>query len=115
MLDHFSFAVPPAQFDSIVAWYLAALAPLGYSKQVDYPGMGVCLGTSPEDKQFWISVKEGASGKGVHVAFSAKDHTEVDGFHEAAIKAGGTDNGKPGIREMYHPNFYAAFVRDPLG
>ena len=43
------------------------------------------------------------------------DHETVDAFHEAAVKAGGTSNGEPGIRTMYHPNYYGAFVLDPLG
>jgi catechol 2,3-dioxygenase-like lactoylglutathione lyase family enzyme len=50
-----------------------------------------------------------------HVAFAAEDHATVDAFHAAALAAGGQDNGEPGIREHYHPTYYAAFVRDPDG
>lgn len=59
---------------------------------------------------------EGAKLKGVlHVAFSAGTRSEVDRFYEAAIAAGGKDNGKPGLRADYHPDYYAAFVIDPDG
>ena len=51
----------------------------------------------------------------VHIAFSAPDRETVDAFHAAALAAGGTDNGAPGVRENYHPNYYGAFVLDPDG
>ncbi|EEZ29916.1 glyoxalase/bleomycin resistance protein/dioxygenase [Brucella pinnipedialis M292/94/1] len=51
----------------------------------------------------------------LHVAFSAGTRSEVDRFYEAAIAAGGRDNGKPGLRPHYHPDYYAAFVLDPDG
>jgi len=51
----------------------------------------------------------------MHVAIAAKDRAAVDGFYRAAIAAGGKDNGKPGLRPHYHPNFYGAFVLDPTG
>ena len=51
----------------------------------------------------------------MHVAITAKDHAAVDAFYRAAIAAGGTDNGAPGIRAHYHPNYYGAFVLDPDG
>ena len=62
---------------------------------------------------FWLGAEE-SSGK-VHVAFLADDRKTVDAFYKAAIAAGGRDNGGPGIREDYHPNYYAAFVFDPDG
>lgn len=66
------------------------------------------------DKIFWIS--DGSDvGKGLHVAFKAERREQVDRFHEAALKAGGRDNGKPGPRPNYGPNYYAAFVYDPDG
>ena len=52
---------------------------------------------------------------GVHVAFTAADRKTVDAFHAAALAAGGTDNGGPGVREIYHPHYYGAFVLDPDG
>ena len=50
-----------------------------------------------------------------HLAFAADSRAVVDAFYEAAIAAGGTDNGKPGLREIYHPTYYGAFVLDPDG
>ncbi|KAF2684241.1 glyoxalase family protein [Lentithecium fluviatile CBS 122367] len=114
-LDHVSFNVHPSKYEDVVAWYLAALAPLGYTKQMDIPGIACGLGDSPHTAKFWIGTNENASGSGMHIAFKAKDHTTVDKFYDEALKAGGTDNGKPGVREMYHPNYYAAFVFDPVG
>jgi catechol 2,3-dioxygenase-like lactoylglutathione lyase family enzyme len=52
---------------------------------------------------------------GGHIALAAPDRAAVDAFHEAAMAAGGTDNGAPGLREHYHPTYYAAYVRDPDG
>lgn len=115
-LDHISITVPPAKYDEVVAWYLAALAPLGYTKQMDFPGTACGLGPDAKSLPFWIGQKEGVATPGsTHIAFSAKEHATVDKFHEEALKAGGTDNGKPGIRTMYHPNYYGAFVLDPVG
>jgi hypothetical protein len=114
-LDHFSFAIPPSQFDSIVAWYEAALAPIGYSKQIVFPGRAVGFGPDKVHADFWLGSKEGASATGLHFAFKVKEHELVEKFHEAAIKAGGVCNGKPGLRTMYHPEYYGAYVLDPLG
>ncbi|RDW61980.1 hypothetical protein BP6252_11413 [Coleophoma cylindrospora] len=115
MLDHVGFQVAPSKFDSIVAWYLAALAPLGYEKQMEIPGKAVGLGPSKDSAPFWIAVKESASDSpSLHLAFKAKDHDMVQKFHTEAVKAGGKCNGKPGPR-AYHPSYYAAFVLDPLG
>src|SRR5205807_10253841 len=63
---------------------------------------------------FWIGTGHGLRGR-LHVAFAAKDRAAVDAFHRAALEAGGTDNGAPGIRPHYHPNYYGAFVLDPDG
>ncbi len=55
------------------------------------------------------------NGNGTHVAFLAKDRSTVDAFHAAALQHGGTDEGAPGLRPHYHPNYYGAYVRDPDG
>ncbi|KAF9730891.1 hypothetical protein PMIN06_005840 [Paraphaeosphaeria minitans] len=117
MLDHFTFNVPAAQYDAIVAWYLAALAPLGYTKQLDYPGHACGLGASPSSAAIWIGVSRdgAAAAHGFHLAFKAEDHETVERFYKAAIEAGGKDNGAPGPRDVYGPNYYGAFVLDPLG
>lgn len=114
MLDHIAFSVNSAKYEEVVAWYVAALAPLGYAKQRDF-GVACGLGPSPNEAKFWIGSKDTDSATGLHLAFRANDHETVDKFFEAATKAGGKDNGAPGIREKYHANYYAAFVIDPLG
>jgi hypothetical protein len=115
MLDHIFFPVSFSLFESIVAWYLTALGPLGYVKQLNNPGKAVGFGPGKGDAPFWITVKEDAKVSGVHLAFRAKDHEAVDKFYEEAIKAGGISDGKPGSRTQYHPNYYAAYVLDPVG
>jgi len=75
------------------------------------PAAGFGDGGKPD---FWIG-GEGKLEKPVHVAILAKDRASVDAFHRAALAAGGKDNGKPGLRPHYHPNYYAAFALDPDG
>jgi hypothetical protein len=114
MLDHVGFSVHPSKFEAIVAYYAAALAPLRASKQTEVPGVVVGFGPDKHRVPFWIAAKEDAKEAGIHIAFSAKDRNTVDRFHAEALKAGGACNGKPEIRH-YHPNYYAAFVIDPVG
>ena len=64
---------------------------------------------------FWIATGRGAPQTGVHVAFAVADRATVDAFHAAALAAGATDNGPPGVRELYHPTYYGAYVLDPDG
>lgn len=68
----------------------------------------------PPKTDFWIS-SGGPNRPGIHIAFRAADRAAVDAFHAAALAAGGTDNGAPGVRPHYHPHYYGAFVRDPDG
>ena len=117
MLDHIGFGV--ADFARSKAFYETALAPLGYRIVMEvtpqetggpaYAGFG-------DDKKpyFWIGTGDAPNGK-LHVAFVAKDRAAVDAFHRAALAAGATDNGAPGVRAHYHPNYYGAFVLDPDG
>ncbi|HKE48467.1 MAG TPA: VOC family protein [Rhodanobacteraceae bacterium] len=117
MLDHIGFAV--SDFARSRAFYLKALAPLGYAPVMDvtreqtggYEGTGFGTGGKPS---FWIGNGEKTSGPS-HVAFKAPTREAVDRFHAAAIAAGGRDNGPPGIRAHYHPDYYGAFVFDPDG
>jgi catechol 2,3-dioxygenase-like lactoylglutathione lyase family enzyme len=91
-------------------FYEAALEPLGLAVVMEVPEMssaGFGLAGKPS---FWVHPGE-PSGP-LHVAFHAADHASVDAFHAAALTAGGTDNGAPGPRPHYHPNYYAAFVLD---
>jgi catechol 2,3-dioxygenase-like lactoylglutathione lyase family enzyme len=62
---------------------------------------------------FWITDQRKPTSENVHVAFTAPDRATVDAFHAAALAAGGTDNGAPGIRELYHPTYYGAYILDP--
>ncbi|CAI6235889.1 unnamed protein product [Periconia digitata] len=117
-IDHISFNVPSPRYEEVVAWYLKALAPLGYVKQDEIKDIACGIGDTPHKSKFWIGQTDDASrqlGGVLHLAFTAKDHDAVDKFFEEAIKAGGKDHGKPGIREKYHSNYYGAFVIDPLG
>jgi catechol 2,3-dioxygenase-like lactoylglutathione lyase family enzyme len=108
MLDHISLRVQ--DHSRAVAFYRAALAPLGYRVLMEYPG-AAGLGAGMPD--FWLMTTEQPLNP-THIAFSA-DRATVDAFHAAALGAGGTDNGPPGLRADYHPHYYSAFVRDPEG
>jgi len=93
-------------------FYGKALAPLGYVELMAYPeGVGFGQDGKPN---FWIGLR-GEAHTQVHVAFVGKGRQEVREFHEAALQAGGQDNGPPGLRELYHPDYYGAFVLDPDG
>lgn len=110
MIDHIGVQV--ANLETSLAFYSKALAPLGYElvKRIETFAAGFGVGGKPD---FWIGV--GKPTDKVHVAFRAKGRAEVRAFHDAAIAAGGADNGPPGVREHYHANYYGAFVRDPDG
>jgi 4-hydroxyphenylpyruvate dioxygenase-like putative hemolysin len=116
-IDHISFNVPASSYDKVVTWYLATLAPLSYTKQHDIPGKACGLGPSPDKAKFWIGASDSdqATTSGIHIAFTAQDHDTVIRCYGEGIKAGGVPNGDPGLREMYHPNYFAAFVFDPVG
>ena len=110
MIDHIGIAV--TDLDRAVAFYTKALAPLGYVHVMTYEQWaGFGIGGKPD---FWIEGKKQPKDR-VHVAFRAKGRAEVRAFYEAAIAAGGKDNGPPGVREHYHANYYGAFVLDPDG
>ena len=118
MIDHLGF--PVSDYARAKAFYAQALAPLGYVLVMEVggdvteshaPAAGFGAGGKPD---FWIG-GEGGLTKPLHVAILAKDRASVDAFHRAALAAGGTDNGAPGLRPQYHPNYYGAFVLDPDG
>jgi catechol 2,3-dioxygenase-like lactoylglutathione lyase family enzyme len=109
-----------SDYERSKAFYARALAPLGYALVMEvtaqqtesgYPAAGFGAGGKPD---FWIG-GEGKLEKPLHVAITAKDRASVAAFHRAALAAGGRDNGAPGLRPQYHPNYYAAFVLDPDG
>lgn len=113
MIDHVGLSV--SDFSRAKAFYLQALAPLGYELVMEFaegPGIaGFGAGGKPD---FWIDGGGKPSPK-LHVAITAGDRAAVDAFYQAAIAAGGRDNGKPGLRPEYHPTYYGAFVFDPDG
>lgn len=110
MFDHVGPNV--RDYERSRAFYEQALAPLGFSLLLEpRPGAG---GFGTEGKpSFWISDQRRPVSENVHVAFTAQDRATVDAFHAAAVQAGGADNGAPGVREIYHPAYYGAFVLDP--
>jgi catechol 2,3-dioxygenase-like lactoylglutathione lyase family enzyme len=118
MLDHVGFAVADAERSR--QFYERALAPLGITLIMSVPPAkteagGTAHGFGSDGKPyFWIGDKERV-GEGTHVAFATETRGQVDEFYEAALAAGGKDNGPPGIRARYHPDYYAAFVLDPDG
>jgi catechol 2,3-dioxygenase-like lactoylglutathione lyase family enzyme len=125
MIDHTGVNV--SNFARSRAFYIRALAPLGYELIKEFPptaGAGAAVAVEdstqvagfgqPPMPDFWI-----ASGKPnvppVHIAIRARARALVDAFHAAAIAAGGRDNGGPGVRAHYHAGYYGAFVLDPDG
>ena len=110
MIDHVTANV--SDFEGAKRFYEQALAPLGYSLQMEFEG-AAGFGTGEGIPDFWIgsSAERGAT----HVAFSAADRASVDRFYEEAIAAGGQDNGPPGLRPDYHETYYAAYVHDADG
>jgi catechol 2,3-dioxygenase-like lactoylglutathione lyase family enzyme len=108
MIDHIGIQV--TNLDASVAFYTRALAPLGF-KLIARIGQTAGFGAGKAD--FWIGA--GAPTDKLHIAFAAKGRAEVRAFYDAAIAAGGVDNGGPGVRAEYHPDYYGAFVRDPDG
>ncbi len=114
MIDHIGIAV--SDLDRSLAFYTKALAPLGYEllRKFDIPDgrsvAGFGIGGKPE---FWIAT--GEVTQTIHVALRAAGRAQVRDFHAAALAAGGTDNGAPGVRPHYHEHYYGGFVHDPDG
>ncbi|MBR1203477.1 MULTISPECIES: VOC family protein [Bradyrhizobium] len=111
MLDHVTIGI--SDIERSKTFYDAALRPLGitrlYAEGAEFAGYGV----RPK-AFFWIG-RRATPQTGAHIAFTANDRATVDRFYDDAIKAGGRDNGRPGIRPHYHANYYGAFVLDPDG
>ena len=111
MLEHVTIGV--SDIGQSQAFYDRALHPLGitrlYAEADRFAGYGV-----PPKAFFWIGRRE-TYQTCAHIAFAAKDRAAVDRFYEEAIAAGGKDNGPPGMRPNYHPNYYGAFILDPDG
>lgn len=109
MLDHIGIGVSDLALSR--AFYEQALRPLDYELMLEFPGaIGFGAAGKPD---FWLV--EQSPGDPLHVAFKAADRAAVDAFHAAGLAAGGQDNGAPGVRELYHPSYYGAYVLDPDG
>lgn len=111
MLDHVTVGVGDIKRSK--EFYDKALRPLGieclYTEGETFAGYG-----TNRKAFFWIGLRNEPQ-TGAHIAFTSKDREAVDGFYAAALAAGGRDNGKPGVRPHYHPNYYGAFILDPDG
>lgn len=119
IIDHVTLVV--SDYARSKTFYEKALAPLGISRVMDF---GQACGFGRDKKpDFWIGVGPASFQKPeqlqvitpTHIAFVARDRSEVDAFYAAAIAAGGRDFGAPGVRQHYHPSYYGAFVLDPDG
>ena len=116
-VDHTSLSV--SDFNAAKAFYTAALKPLGVTVLMEFPkavtGNFDIAGLGSNGKPFFWLADAGRTTPKVHIAFLASTRAEVDAFYKAAIAAGATDNGPPGIRAMYHPTYYGAYVIDADG
>src|SRR5262245_45743570 len=119
IIDHIGINV--SDYERSKAFYAKALAPLGITLVMEFgKAAGFGRGGKPE---LWIGCGKTSFQKDehlavitpVHVCLKAKDRAAVDAFHRAALEAGGKDFGGPGLRTVYHPSYYGAFVLDPDG
>ena len=111
MLDHVTVGVE--DIERAKRFYDSALRPLGVTRLYGDGNRFAGYGINPK-AFFWIGIRNKPQ-TGSHIAFAANDRATVDRFYEAAIAAGGKDNGRPGIRAHYDPDYYGAFVLDPDG
>ena len=110
VIDHVTLNV--RDVEACKAFYVEALRPVGYELMMEYvEGAGF----GAEGKPDFFLAQRGEPSAPVHVAFKGPDRRAVDEFHAAALAAGGTDNGPPGIRRVYHEYYYGAYVLDPEG
>jgi catechol 2,3-dioxygenase-like lactoylglutathione lyase family enzyme len=119
MLDHVFLSV--SDLDRSIAFYTAALAPLGITTRVDYdgkdgpPGHPDLKGFGADGRIFFWLRHGAADSRATHVGFVADSEADVDAAYAAAIAAGATDNGRPAARVYYDPRYYAGNVLDPDG
>ena len=112
MIDHVGVNV--RDYRTSRRFYEEALGPLGYRVVIAFDEYSACGFGQEEKPVFWVAERE-PLGTGTHVAFMSPDRATVAAFHAAALEAGGSDNGEPGLREHYHSTYYSAFVLDPDG
>ena len=111
MIDHVGYGV--SDYQRSKTFFEQALAPLGITLLMEVKEAAAGFGKDGKPF-FWLEMHTPAVTQ-VHVAFDADDRATVDAFHRAALEAGGTDNGAPGVRAIYHPDYYGAYVLDPDG
>lgn len=120
MIDHLSTYA--TDYEKTRAFFTHAFATLGISKQTEFvaqwntefPDQRMCAFGPAGKPVFWV-IESKVAFTPRHVAFQADDRNQVDAFYHAALAHHGTDNGPPGLRPMYHPDYYAAFLIDPDG
>ncbi|MEM9222721.1 MAG: VOC family protein [Pseudomonadota bacterium] len=116
MIDHVTFGV--TDFARSVNFYDKAFAPLGVRRLFEVPlefSNGVRVAGYGDDRPwFWLAEENATTGL-LHIALQSNERAGVDAFHAAALLAGGTDNGAPGLRPHYHKDYYGAFALDPDG
>jgi catechol 2,3-dioxygenase-like lactoylglutathione lyase family enzyme len=114
MLHHVSVGVHDVE--RAAKFYDPVLKALGYRRVMEFLPYAIAYGETRERPEFWIgrphNQQPPSSGNGTHVAFLAKSRQGVNKFHEAALKAGGSNNGEPGPRPDYGPSYYGAFIYD---
>ncbi|UDF34185.1 UNVERIFIED_ORG: VOC family protein [Shinella sp. XGS7] len=117
MIDHTGLVI--SDFERSKRFYSEALAPIGYAKLAEFPASitghtDVAGFGEPPKPDFWIS-RGTPNQPPIHIAFRVGSRALVEAFYQAAMAAGGRDNGAPGLRPHYHPHYYGAFVLDPDG
>lgn len=117
MIDHTGLVV--SDFERSKRFYSEALTPIGYAKLAEFPASitghtDVAGFGEPPKPDFWIS-RGTPNQPPIHIAFRVGSRALVEAFYQAALAAGGRDNGAPGLRPHYHPHYYGAFVLDPDG
>lgn len=112
VVDHVGFTV--ADYERSKAFYERALAPLGLTLLMEFSGAAAGFGRSGRPSFFLEAHGQPVQGR-LHIALRAESRDQVNAFYAAAIEAGGTDNGAPGVRAIYHPDYYGGYVLDPDG
>ena len=120
MIDHYSTYAK--DYAATRAFYEAVFSVLGFSMQADFalehdedlPGRKICAWGPTGRTVFWV-IESVRAIDPRHVAIMAPDRAAVDRFHAVGLEAGGNDNGPPGVRAIYHPNYYGSFLLDPDG
>jgi catechol 2,3-dioxygenase-like lactoylglutathione lyase family enzyme len=112
MLDHAGFGVSDYQLSK--AFYESLLAPLGVTLLMEPREKAAGFGRDGRPF-FWIEERPPAVKGGLHIAFAVEERETVHAFHSGGLEAGGADNGAPGLRKVYHPHYYGAYILDPDG